>query len=288
MAETTPRVVGLRGATPRGWLMICGGGVRDEHERMYRDFFALADKADASPVGEGGASGKRTTRIGVVPTATGAESRGGDTLELLRRYAEGREVVMVPLFKEDLGKGDDASIAELIASCDGLWFVGGDQSRITAVFRPDGRDTLAYRATLRVLARGGVIAGTSAGAAMMTDPMITGGTSEDALEHGVAWTNDVQEGQGVGLAPGMGYLQGVLVDQHFLERGRLGRLIVAMHATGTTRAFGVGEDAAFVVDLARGEGFSIGPSKGPTAGWCGVVEVQRQRARQAIMFGGSH
>lgn len=266
------RAIGLRGATSRGWLMICGGGIEDDHERLYRHFFALADKADPATKA---AAGSRTTRIGVVPTATGADSRGSDTLELLKRYAGDREVVMVPLYKEDLGKGDDPEIAALIASCDGLWFVGGDQSRITAVFRPKDRDTEAYLATLRVLKRGGVIAGTSAGAAMMTNPMITGGTSEDALKHGVTWSNDVKEGQGVGLADGMGYLTNVLIDQHFLERGRLGRLLVAMKEAGMDRGFGVAEDAAFVVDLQSGQGFSINPSNSANAFRAGVIEVRR-------------
>lgn len=136
--------------------------------------------------------------------------------------------------KEDTGKGDDASVAAMIDSCSALWFVGGDQSRILAVFRPQGsdgtpRDTLCYTATMR-LARGGDC-WDFAGAAMQCDPMITGGTSADALEHGATWTNDVQEGQGVGLAHGMGYVKGIMLDQHFLQRGRLGRLLVAMEAT---------------------------------------------------------
>jgi len=272
LVDPMPRAMGLRGATSRGWLMICGGGVEDDHERLYRHFFTLADKADRPTNAN---SAPRPTRVGVVPTATGADSRGSDTLELLKRYAGDRQVVMVPLFKEDIGKGDDQDIAALIATCDALWFVGGDQSRITAVFRPQGRDTKAYQATLDLLKRGGVIAGTSAGAAMMTDPMITGGTSEDALKHGVTWTNDVKEGQGVGLADGMGYLTNVLVDQHFLERGRLGRLLVAMREAGMHRGFGVSEDAAFVVDLQSGQGFSINPSNSASAVRAGVIEVRR-------------
>lgn len=276
LVDPMPRAMNLRGATSRGWLMICGGGIEDDHERIYRHFFALADKADRSTDTK---SAPRPTRVGVVPTATGADSRGSDTLELLKRYAGDREVVMVPLFKEDIGKGDDQDIAALIASCDGLWFVGGDQSRITAVFRPQDRDTEAYLATLRVLKRGGVIAGTSAGAAMMTNPMITGGTSEDALKHGATWTNDVKEGQGVGLADGMGYLTNVLVDQHFLERGRLGRLLVAMKEAGMDRGFGVAEDAALVVDLQTRQGFAISPRNNTDANRIGVIEVRRESGR---------
>lgn len=240
---SSPRRAGLLPPQfpPAGHLLICGGGVKDENADIYNRFIELAG---AGP-------------IGVVPTATGEDSRGQDTINVLTRYAGGRKIVLIPLMKEDIGKGDDAAVAATIDSCTALWFVGGDQSRILAVFRPQGadgipRDTLCYTATMRLLARGGVIAGTSAGAAMQCDPIITGGTSADALEHGAIWTNDVQEGQGVGLAHGMGYVKGIMLDQHFLQRGRLGRLLVAMEATKLPLGAGISENCALEIDRQTG------------------------------------
>jgi len=265
----------VRGPRASGSLLICGGGMQDDNVAIYERFMQLADKAHRLPDGYVGPA-----RIGVVPTATGAESRASETLELLRSFAGSRDVCMIPLYMEDVTKGDDLTIMLLLDSCSALWFVGGDQSRITAVFRPIGsdgqrHDTMAYKATLRILERDGVIAGTSAGAAMMTDPMLTGGTSTDALKNGATWTNDVHGGQGVGLAPGMGYITGVLVDQHFLERGRLGRLLVAMRAANIERGYGINEDAALEVNLREGSLRSWNPSKGQQR--FGVVEARLSR-----------
>jgi cyanophycinase len=223
----------------RGHLLIIGGGLNDDNASISGRFLELA--------GPG--------RIGIIPTASGDPDAGPTNAERLRRFDPGRDVVVIPLDKDAAARADDPAVAALIRSCSGLWFTGGDQSRITAVFRPGprgaARDTEAYRATLDVLARGGVIAGTSAGAAVMSDPMITGGTSADALANGATWTDQPREGQGVGLAPGLGYFPVGLTDQHFLERGRLGRLVVALRETGVSTGFGVAENAALEVDLAR-------------------------------------
>lgn len=101
---------------------------------------------------------------------------------------------------------------------------------------------------------GAVVAGTSAGAAIMPPVMIAGGASADALAngtvHGDAAGDDGPEG--VLLEPGMGFYQGAVVDQHFLARGRIGRLLVAAVA-GTEGGVGLGidENTAVVVDGAR-------------------------------------
>lgn len=239
-------LTGCAGPDRAGRLLIIGGGLRDENIAIYSRFIELAGPHAV---------------IGVVPTASGVERPGEETVRILTGYARpGQRVVLIPLTKDDAARADDATIAAQIESCRALWFVGGDQSRITAVFRPEpSRTSAAYRATLAVLARGGIIAGTSAGAAMMCDPMITGGSSEDALKHGSAWTTDPQTGQGVGLAPGMGYLNSrpggptTMIDQHFTERNRFGRLWVAMRTTGAARGLGVPEDSAVEVDRATGQ-----------------------------------
>lgn len=247
-------------AASRGTLLICGGGVKDDNAAIYGRFIQLA--------------GPRSV-IGVVPAATGEDNPGQDTMEVLRRYVRpDQELNLLPIFKDSLGAGDDPYVVEQLRRCRALWFVGGDQSRITNIFRPATgprtvRDTPAYLATLDVLARGGVIAGTSAGAAMMCDPMITGGTSADAIDHGAAWTADPKEGEGVGLARGMGYCTIGMIDQHFLERGRLGRLIVAMRAANQRRGFGVPENCALEVDRASGKTKAWGQN--------GVVEVRMPR-----------
>lgn len=237
--------------------------MKDNNAAVYGRFMELA--------GDG-------ATIGVVPTATGVENPGAATVQLLKSYAKpSQTVVLLPLTKDDGANADKPEVADQIRACRGLWFVGGDQSRITAVFRPPYRPaptvpgfaeatpptvhtpSLAYRATLDVLGGGGVIAGTSAGAAMMSSPMITGGSTEGALMHGAVWSNDPTEEQGVGLASGMGYFPYGLLDQHFLERGRLGRLLVAMHAADVHDAWAIRENGCLEVDLATGRMRAIGP-----------------------------
>lgn len=261
-------LVAISGCASRdaGTLLIIGGGLRDDNAEIYSRFIELA--------GHG-------ATIGVVPTASGVENPGAETIGTLRRYArDDQNIILIPLFKDDAVapagerlKADDPAIATLIRSCRALWFTGGDQSRITAVFRPEpARTSLAYLATLDVLDTGGVIAGTSAGAAMMSDPMITGGTSDSALKHGATLTNDPGPNDGVGLAPGMGFINTarsgtILIDQHFTERNRFGRLWVAMNHTHASAGFGIPEDTALEFDRRSGATRALGPA--------GVVSIGR-------------
>jgi hypothetical protein len=99
-----------------------------------------------------------------------------------------------------------------------------------------------------VLTSGGVVAGTSAGAAMMSDPMIAWGNSAEALLTGLTEKEDA----GVSIALGMGLFPYGLTDQHFLRRGRLGRLVAALEATKLQRGYGVDESCAIHADLATG------------------------------------
>ena len=148
---------------------------------------------------------------------------------------------------------DDPEVVALIEGCGALWFTGGSQSRIIEARRPDGSDSAAWRACMDLLARGGVIGGSSAGAAMMSDPMIRRGRSADALVEGVG-----SEGVEVGL--GMGFFPWGICGQHFLERGRFGRMVVALGETGARFGWGVSEDSALLVDRATGWVEVIGPS----------------------------
>ncbi|MEM9751980.1 MAG: cyanophycinase [Planctomycetota bacterium] len=222
---------------PKGHLVIVGGGLKAENEPVYR---AVLDR-----IPEDGT-------LGILPTASGIpEESGPGHAEDFQQYAgPNQKIVLLDIRNGDVDKANDPNWVEKIKSCDGLWFTGGDQSRIVATFRPEDGDTPAYAAMWDVLNRGGVIGGTSAGAAMMCDPMIKWGNSHEALLLGVV--NDVAD-FGVGLGQGMGFLpQGILVDQHFFARGRLGRLMVAMREGVKPMAaagFGIGENTALVVHL---------------------------------------
>ncbi|MFI4862272.1 MAG: cyanophycinase [Phycisphaerales bacterium JB063] len=216
-------------------LIIIGGGPIDN--TPIRPTFLTRTRSDRNHTGN----------ILVLPTASGApEESGLAATRALRDITTRHTIDVLMLTADDPERADDEAAAQKIQNADGLWFTGGDQSRITRVFRPPGTDadnpSRADAALRAMFVRGGTIAGTSAGAAMMSHPMIAGGQSDSALLYGSGEN-------GVRIAPGMGLFTFGLIDQHFLQRGRLGRLIAALEATDTRLGFGVEESAAVAVTL---------------------------------------
>ncbi len=231
-----------RDEAQRGSLVIVGGGLEDDRAEVFQ---ALLTRAASGP-------------IGIVPTASGGGlETGASAAERFARHAGGREIVVIPLTQHDADKANDPRMAELIGSCGALWFTGGDQSRIVRVFRPEpARESAVFAACQALLARGGVIGGTSAGAAMMSDPMITGGRARRGAAADTE--NPTPADAGVRLGVGMGFLSSGITDQHFLERARMGRLIEAMRATNAPFGYGVSENCAMVVDRNSGDFEAIG------------------------------
>jgi cyanophycinase len=198
----------------------------------------------------------------------GAESKD-DNAEILRRVADrvdgGCLVVMTCATEEpeaaweryrdvfrDLGVSDlahvdvrereDALDEERSAPIDdaaAVFFTGGDQLRITSHI--GGSPVL--RRIRALLDRGGVVAGTSAGAAVMSETMLVEGDSR----------NTPHVGEIVRMAPGLGFLRGAVVDMHFSERGRMGRLIGAIAQNPEVLGIGIDEDTAIVVEGDRVE-----------------------------------
>jgi len=115
----------------------------------------------------------------------------------------------------------------------GVFFTGGDQVRITEILGGTRADAL-----LQALVREGriVLAGTSAGAAMMSGTMIVGG-------HGPG-----VRAASVRTGPGLEFLPGVLIDMHFGERGRLNRLLSAVARYPHELGLGIDEDTAILAD----------------------------------------
>lgn len=229
-------IVGCARDGARGRLLIAGGAIDPENAEVYGALMApLAPDAT----------------IGVLPTASGVpEESVAAAMETLGRYAgSGRRVEAIDLTMKNAVDAAAPGTVAAIERCDALWFTGGDQSRIVDVFRPAEGDTPAYAAARRVLRHGGVIAGSSAGAAMMCDPMIMGGRSDDAL---LGRTRGDGQDSGFAIGKGMGFFPFGLVDQHFLRRGRMGRLVAALEMTGVQRGYGIDENSAIEVDLRAG------------------------------------
>jgi cyanophycinase len=148
--------------------------------------------------------------------------------------------------------GNDPKLAELVRKSSCIWFSGGDQARtMKTLLRSDGSKTPVLEAVWEVFNSGGVVGGTSAGAAIMSEPMIGAGNSMGALKHGVVTNyegDDFPESNGVLLTHGLGFFPLGMVDQHFDARARLARLIIAMmHDPKTVNlGFGVSENTALI------------------------------------------
>lgn len=130
------------------------------------------------------------------------------------------------------GHANHANAVEVIKKATGIFFTGGNQVRITSLLGGTKLDTILHRRHEEGL----VLAGTSAGAAMMSSVMIIGGLTENFFRVGI-----------VELSSGMEFISGVLIDQHFEQRGRLRRLLSAVAQHPHDIGLGVDENTAAVV-----------------------------------------
>ena len=245
-------------AQDSGTLVIVGGGLRASNTAIHRAFIERA--------GPGG-------RIGIIPLASGKPVESGQRFrdDLLRYGVPGEQIQLLPLASHDdpttpetdesewSRNAHDSALADRIRSLDALWFTGGDQSRITRTLRPaDSPPTAVLTAIREVFAHGGVIGGTSAGAAMQSEVMILGGTSPFALTQPPQTDYLGMESQETGpliLGTGLGFFPHGIIDQHFDRKARVGRLIAAVMASPAPHqiGFGIDEDTAMVFDAATGE-----------------------------------
>lgn len=136
-----------------------------------------------------------------------------------------------------IAKREDAEnkkTLERIKKCNCLLFSGGDQLRLCSLIGgTEFHDTMLERYQNEAF----VIAGTSAGAAAMSNFMIGGGRIEKSYLKGE-----------VHLSMGLGLLQGVIIDTHFDRRGRFARLVQAIAAQPSTVGLGLGEDSGVIVE----------------------------------------
>ncbi len=140
---------------------------------------------------------------------------------------------LVELYVEDRSEASDEDKLRVLDDAAGVFFSGGDQLRITSQIG----DSAIEEKVRRLFERGGVIAGTSAGASVMSETMLVKGTSQETHRIG-----DLH------MAPGLGLIRDVIIDQHFAERGRFGRLIGAVAHNPRVLGIGVDENTAALVE----------------------------------------
>ena len=241
---------------PGGSLVIVGGGLRASNDAVFEEMIRLGRLREDG-------------RIGIFPAASSrpVEYSQGFKEALVSRGVDPHRIELLPLAVRDdpstdfdesswAANANDPATAQNICELTAVWFLGGDQARIMQLMRPGhDEDSLVFKATRAVYERGGVIGGTSAGAAIQSGIMILGGVSPDALRHGVTKTyssTDEQESGPLILGEGVGFFPHGIIDQHFDRKARLGRLVVALvsNRDSVTRGYGIDEDTALVYHAA--------------------------------------
>jgi cyanophycinase len=193
--------------------------------------FVIGGAAGAGVLGRFVAlAGGRSADIVVIATASSTpDVVEAEHVDLLSRLGAGSVRALRLTCRAEANAVD----AGVLDTATGVFFTGGDQLRIAEVLGGTRTDSL-----LQTLVRDGriVLAGTSAGAAMMSGTMIVGGDRPGVT------TDSVQTG------PGLEFLPGVLIDMHFAERGRLNRLLSAVARYPHELGLGIDEDTAILAD----------------------------------------
>ena len=178
-------------------------------------------------------SGGKGSRIVVIPTASKLEDTGRRYEKLFRKLGAD-EAKALPLFKRDDCTRDEW--LTYISEADGIFVTGGNQLRLSTII---GGTPMA-KAIRRANARGATVGGTSAGAAILSEHMIAYGEEGHTPKAGK-----------VSLAPGFGLTNRIMIDQHFRQRDRLGRLLTALAYNPFAVGVGLDEDTAAFIDHAR-------------------------------------
>ncbi len=217
---------------PKGSLVIIGGALRFDEDEVWERIVELA----------GGPGAK----IAVFPTASGNPVRAGNRIiDALKSAGADPFLVPVALQKIDVDYRqavNDPQWIERVRGAGGVFFTGGEQARIVqALFTEDGKNTPILDAVWDVYRKGGVVAGTSAGAAVMSRIMFRDARNVlETLTRGVTMGKEISRGLGF-LDPSW------FVEQHSLARGRFARALAAMQSQGLKYGIGVEEDTALVV-----------------------------------------
>lgn len=220
-------------AAPTGRLMLMGGAVRPDSEIIWAEFARLAG-------GDG-------AKVAIFPTASANPVRTGEIMNR-RLRAYGLDPFVVPaathLTEVDYRTVvDDPAWVKQVRDADAIFLAGGEQARYRKVLvNQDESPTPLLQAIWHVYRKGGVVAGTSAGTAVMSRAMFV-----DADFVLPVMTGGVRIGEEVDH--GLGFMPSdCFVDQHFLARGRFGRALVAMQALNFLYGLGIDEDTAAVVE----------------------------------------
>jgi cyanophycinase len=200
----------------RGWIVPIGGAENKENDRHILERFVRV-------------SGGEAADIVVIPTASRLHETGPRYQKLFREIGAARVDVMDFDTRRDC---QEPSRLERLEQATGIFFTGGNQLRLTTLL---GGTPVAKLVRLRN-AQGVTVGGTSAGASILSEHMIAFGDEGSSVISG-----------SVRLAPGLGLTNRFIIDQHFRQRDRLGRLLTALAYNPFAIGIGLDEDTgAFI------------------------------------------
>ncbi|WP_343632278.1 cyanophycinase [Roseateles sp.] len=217
--------------------IVIGGALKFDNDAVWQ---RIVDEA-----------GGRRARFAVFATAAANPERAAAQIveALRRRGAQAEAVPVTPRLAPDALQAAvrDPALLARVRGATGVFFSGGAQELIVDTLQPQGRPTPMLEAIWEVYRRGGVVAGTSAGAAIMSRVMFR--DAQDVL--------GVMQGglrEGVEIDRGLGFVgPDLFIDQHFLKRGRIGRMLPLMLAKGYRAGLGVEENSAAVIHADQAE-----------------------------------
>jgi cyanophycinase len=200
----------------RGWIIPIGGAENKENSpQILRRFIALAGGAAADIV--------------VIPTASSSQDTGPRYERLFSEMGARR---VDSLDFDTRRDAEEPGRLERLGRATGIFFTGGNQLRLATLIG----GTAVAKSVRRMNAGGVPVAGTSAGAAFISEHMIASGDEGSTPVAG-----------SVRLAPGLGLTNRFIIDQHFRQRDRLGRLLTALAYNPFAVGVGLDEDtAAFI------------------------------------------
>lgn len=204
------------GGNRRGKLVIIGGGEDKTGEStILKQFLSLIDPDRC---------------LSIITTASESPQNAGNTYrDVFTRLGAGRIEVLNINSRAD---ANSSLHAQTLRNSGGIFFTGGDQLRITSVLG----GAAVYKALQAAFTEGAVIAGTSAGASAMSNTMIVDGDGNDPARKCT-----------LKMAPGLGLLQDAIIDQHFHQRGRIGRLLCGVAENPFMLGIGIDENTAITV-----------------------------------------
>jgi cyanophycinase len=219
-AQKATKRVSARGPakteTKQGTLIIIGGG-----ERKGDELTVLQEVA-------------RRAGNGKLVVATIATAEPQETWEDYRKIFTKLGVKKVEWLDVRVREeGFKEEVVRILDEASVVFFTGGDQLKITSQLG----DSYVYRRIEEIYEKGGTIAGTSAGASVMSETMLISGDGDESHKVDAV----------LGMAPGLGLIRNAVVDQHFAQRGRLGRLLGAIAQNPRTLGIGLDENTAIVV-----------------------------------------